>query len=125
MNTPLQRGNQIEDILYANFKAKMIPKDQIFFEQYRQLYNALVTSCYVPKPLAMRVLFFPSFENEQRFLKLFDNALISLEAKYSWKHQPSKNMYYKFAIIDNLVLVTDSFNWTNMSAHYNDECHHC
>ena len=30
-------------------------------------------------------------------------------------------MHHKFAIIDNLVLVTGSFNWTNMAAHYNDE----
>ena len=30
-------------------------------------------------------------------------------------------MHHKFAVIDSLVLVTGSFNWTTMAAYYNDE----
>ena len=34
---------------------------------------------------------------------------------------PQTNMHHKFAIIDNLVVITGSFNWTTMAAYYNEE----
>jgi phosphatidylserine/phosphatidylglycerophosphate/cardiolipin synthase-like enzyme len=34
---------------------------------------------------------------------------------------PQSNMHHKFAIIDSIVVLTGSFNWTTMAAHYNEE----
>ncbi len=34
---------------------------------------------------------------------------------------PQTNMHHKFAIIDSIVVLTGSFNWTTMAAHYNEE----
>ena len=79
MDMPTNRAEKAYSVMNQHILSLLPEKDKKLFQMYHQMHIAMLHSSYIPKPLSMEVLFFPSYENEIKFLELLDKTRTTLD----------------------------------------------
>jgi hypothetical protein len=109
MDTPVSRAEKVYKTLNEHILSQLTGKDKHLFEMYHQIHTTMLQNSYIPKPLTMEVLFFPSYENENKFLELLDKTTSTLDiCVYNLtNHQIAKKLTQLFRKGIVMRIITD------------------
>ena len=94
MDTPINRVEKADQILYEHIISQVSDTNKPLFEMYHKIHTNMLQQSYIPKPLTMEVLFFPSYDNESKLLDILDKTCSTLDiCVYNLtNHQISKKL---------------------------------